>query len=92
MVKGMWYDPQLRAFGCSGHSKCFKKCLYGKGSADERSPNCGAFNPPDWAEWFVCPRFIYRREPDGRWVCIQDKLGLIAPLHARLPKHIRQLI
>jgi len=75
----MWYDPRSRTFGCSGHSKCWKKCLAGKGSADRQSPNCGAFTPPEWAVRFECPRFIYIRQPDGSWKCVWDRLGLIAP-------------
>ena len=46
MVRDMWYDPQLRAFGCRGRSKCSKKCLFGEGSADKNNPSCGAFKPP----------------------------------------------
>lgn len=80
MVRGMWYEPQRKTFGCTGHSKCYIKCLKGKGSADEYSPNCGAFLPPDWAERFECPRFVYIKGEDGRWHCVKDELGLIVPL------------
>jgi len=79
MVKGMWYDPNSKTFGCDGHSKCSIKCLKGKGSANVSSPNCGAFTPPDWAEEFRCPRFVYRRGKEG-WRCVSDELGIIAPL------------
>jgi len=80
MVKGMWYNPAGRVFGCDGHSKCYVKCLNGKGSANMHNPNCGAFNPPAWAKKFVCPRFIYEKQPDGSWLCVHDELGLIVPL------------
>jgi hypothetical protein len=79
MVRGIWYSPDLRRFGCDGHSKCYAKCLKGKGSANKNSPNCGAFYPtPEWAEEFRCPRFVYRKQPDGRWRCVFDELGLLA--------------
>jgi len=91
MVRGMWYDPETKVFGCRGHSKCFKKCLLGKGSASKDNPNCGAFQPPQWAIWFVCPRFVYRKGEGGRWECVEDKLGLIAPVRAELPENIREL-
>jgi hypothetical protein len=80
MVRGMWYNPSLKRFGCDGHSKCFIKCLKGKGSASKNSPNCGAFYPvPSWALEFRCPRFIYRKQPDGKWLCVYDDLGILAP-------------
>jgi len=83
MVKGMWYSPQTKTFGCDGHSKCYRKCLYGKGSANKSNPNCGAFSPPDWAKRFVCPRFVYEKQSDGSWLCVSDELGIIAPLPER---------
>ena len=79
MVKGMWYDPVRKIFGCDGHSKCYVKCLLGKGSANANSPNCGAFHPtPSWAKEFRCPRFVYRKV-NNTWRCIHDALGIIAP-------------
>jgi hypothetical protein len=76
MVRGMWYNRPGGVFGCDGHSKCYSKCLKGKGSASKDNPNCGAFVPPDWALEFRCPRFIYKKI-NGKWTCIYDELGLI---------------
>jgi hypothetical protein len=79
MVRGVWYNRSLRRFGCDGHSKCYEKCLRGKGSANVNSPNCGAFyhwTVPEWAEEFRCLRFIYRKV-NGKWTCVYDDLGLI---------------
>lgn len=84
MVKGMWYDPSSKTFGCDGHSKCYTKCLDGKGSANLHDPNCGAFNPPSWATRFECRRFVYVKQNDD-WKCVSDVLGIIAPL----PKHAK---
>jgi len=82
MVRGMWYDPSSRTFGCHGHRKCDVKCLRGKGAAGKHHPHCGAFEPPEWAERFECPRFIYIKKPIGQWECVSDTLGIIAPLPA----------
>jgi len=76
---GVWYNPMARVFGCDGHDRC-RECLKGNSSADKNGPNCWAFaNPPDWAEEFRCPRFVYRRRPDGKWTCVSDKLGIVVP-------------